>query len=527
MKQQTLAVAADQNAQYEQYRRPTRRDVFLTTMEQIVPWAELCEVIEPHYPKAGNGRPPVGLERMLRMYFVQHWFNLADAACEDALLDSTALRRFVGIDLGRERVPDATTLLKFRRLLEKHKLGEALFAKVGEVLQANGLKVGTGTIVDATIIGAPSSTKNKDKKRDPEMHQTQEGQAMVLRHEVAHRRGQPDRPGAQRGRHGGQRARQAPAARSAAWPGGSGLWRLRIRLAAGPDPFEGAGCSGLDQPEGSQGQRDRGARAHGQPREVEGARPGRARLRCRQAAVGLRARCATAAWPRTPRARSSRSGWPTSSWRAGACWHECVCMARRVRPMRGERANSRQLASQDTARAAIGHPCGYELQFAGLISFLPPPCERRMHHGHWHRPTPPRAARPARTRLSRLPRRRRDGQVAAALRLHLQGPPHGRPGRRDVQDVVHELRHRQRPLVRRRVPGAGPERDASATPTASTTPTCPARCRPPSRCGRCPAEPSSASCRKAPRGHPGGGVLPRLAGVAGQLAKLVEPEIPG
>lgn len=175
MKQQTLAMAADQNAQYEQYRRPTRRDVFLATMEQIVPWAELCSVIEPHYPKAGNGRPPVGLERMLRMYFVQNWFNLADAACEDALLDSTALRRFVGIDLGRERVPDATTLLKFRRLLEKHKLGEALFAKVGEVLQANGLKVGTGTIVDATIIGAPSSTKNADKKRDPEMHQTRKG----------------------------------------------------------------------------------------------------------------------------------------------------------------------------------------------------------------------------------------------------------------------------------------------------------------------------------------------------------------
>jgi len=176
MKQQTLAMAIDQNAEYEQYRKPTKRDVFLATMEQLVPWAELCSVIEPHYPKAGNGRPPVGLERMLRMYFVQHWFNLADAACEDALLDSTALRRFVGIDLGRERVPDATTLLKFRRLLEKHDLGKALFAKAGEVLQANGLKVGTGTIVDATIIGAPSSTKNKDKQRDPEMHQTRKGQ---------------------------------------------------------------------------------------------------------------------------------------------------------------------------------------------------------------------------------------------------------------------------------------------------------------------------------------------------------------
>ena len=176
MKQQTLAVAADENGGFEQYRRPTKRDVFLGTMEQIVPWAELCSVIEPHYPRAGNGRPPVGLERMLRMYFVQHWFNLADAACEDALLDSPALRRFVGVDLGRERVPDATTLLKFRRLLEKHKLGEELFARVGTVLQAHGLKVGTGTIVDATIIGAPSSTKNADKQRDPEMRQTRKGQ---------------------------------------------------------------------------------------------------------------------------------------------------------------------------------------------------------------------------------------------------------------------------------------------------------------------------------------------------------------
>jgi transposase, IS5 family len=176
MKQQTLAAAADQGARFEQYRRPTKRDVFLATMEEIVPWQELCAVIEPYYPKPGNGRPPVGLQRMLRMYFVQHWFNLADEACEEALLDSTALRRFVGIDLGRERVPDGTTLLKFRRLLEKHKLGEQLFATVGQVLQARGLKLGTGTIVDATIIGAPSSTKNEDKARDPEMHQTRKGQ---------------------------------------------------------------------------------------------------------------------------------------------------------------------------------------------------------------------------------------------------------------------------------------------------------------------------------------------------------------
>jgi IS5 family transposase len=176
MRQNTLAMAADQGTDFEQYRRPTRRDVFLATMEKIVPWSQLCEVVEPYYPKGVGGRPPVGLERMLRMYFVQHWFNLADVACEEALLDSTALRRFVGIDLGRERVPDGTTLLKFRRLLESNDLGAQLFAKVGEVLQGQGLKIGTGTIVDATIIGAPSSTKNMDKARDPEMHQTRKGQ---------------------------------------------------------------------------------------------------------------------------------------------------------------------------------------------------------------------------------------------------------------------------------------------------------------------------------------------------------------
>lgn len=176
MKQQTLALAADHSDSFARHRRPTRRDVFLATMERLVPWTELCSVIEPHYPKVGNGRPPVGLARMLRMYFVQHWFNLADEACEEALLDSTSLRRFVGIDLGRERVPDGTTLLKFRRLLEKHKLGEALFAKVGRVLQDKGMKVGSGTIVDATIISAPSSTKNAQGQRDPEMHQTRKGQ---------------------------------------------------------------------------------------------------------------------------------------------------------------------------------------------------------------------------------------------------------------------------------------------------------------------------------------------------------------
>ncbi len=161
MKQQSLAMAADQP--FEQYCKPTRREEFLKTMQVIVPWAALCEVIEPYYPKAGNARPPIGLERMLRIHFIQHWFNLADLSCEEALYDSASLRCFVGIDLGREPVPDATTILKFRKLVHDNKLGEALFARVGAVLQSKGFRVNTGTIVDATIIGAPSSTKNADK----------------------------------------------------------------------------------------------------------------------------------------------------------------------------------------------------------------------------------------------------------------------------------------------------------------------------------------------------------------------------
>lgn len=176
MKQQTLAMAADQGAGFETRRKRTRRDEFLDTMNSIMPWAELCAVVEPYYPKRGNGRPPIGLERMLRIHFIQHWFNLADFACEEALYDSTSLRRFVGIDLGCEAVPDATTLLKFRRLLETNKLGERLFAEVGRVLQASGMKLSNGTIVDATLISAPSSTKNEQKARDPEMHQTRKGQ---------------------------------------------------------------------------------------------------------------------------------------------------------------------------------------------------------------------------------------------------------------------------------------------------------------------------------------------------------------
>src|SRR5437764_2734233 len=171
MKQRTLAMMTG----FEQYTRKTRRAIFLEEMEQVVPWRELCALIEPFYPKPGNGRPPVGVERMLRIYFLQQWFNLSDPAVEEALYDSLAMRRFVDIDLGREPAPDETTVCRFRHLLEEHDLGRPLFDEVQRQLAAKGLKVATGTIVDATIINAPSSTKNADKARDPEMHQTKKG----------------------------------------------------------------------------------------------------------------------------------------------------------------------------------------------------------------------------------------------------------------------------------------------------------------------------------------------------------------
>ena len=135
-------------------------------MDRVVPWRELCAVIAPVYPRAGNGRRPIGLERMLRLHFVQHWFHLSDPAAEEALYDSLSMRRFVGIDLGCEPVPDETTILNFRHLLERHNLGKLLFNPVNEHLASRGLKVAGGTIADATIIAAPSSTKIEAKARD-------------------------------------------------------------------------------------------------------------------------------------------------------------------------------------------------------------------------------------------------------------------------------------------------------------------------------------------------------------------------
>ncbi len=166
-------------AEYAAKRKITRRDRFLAEMESVVPWARLLEALRPHYyPTAGQGpgRPPMGLERMLRRYFLQQWFGLADEALEDAVYDSQAFRGFLGLDLGREAVPDATTLLKFRHLLEAQGLTQTIFETINARLRERGLLMNQGTLVDATIIAAPSSTKNKEKARDPEMGHTRKGE---------------------------------------------------------------------------------------------------------------------------------------------------------------------------------------------------------------------------------------------------------------------------------------------------------------------------------------------------------------
>lgn len=153
----------------------TRRERFLAEMDAVIPWPHLLRLIEPHYPKAGNGTQPMPMERMLRIYFMQNWFNLSDPAAEDALYDSESMRRFAGIELAEDAVPDETTILRFRHLLEKHHLTEAIFAQIRSLLEQKRLLLKSGTIVDATIIAAPPSTKNAEQARDPEMHQTKKG----------------------------------------------------------------------------------------------------------------------------------------------------------------------------------------------------------------------------------------------------------------------------------------------------------------------------------------------------------------
>jgi IS5 family transposase len=171
MKQQTFASEA-----WSRKGKRTRRERFLAEMDAVIPWSRLIGLIEPHYPNTGKGRPPHDLERMLRIYFLQQWFNLSDPQAEDTIYDSESMRRFARVELGDDKIPDESTILRFRHLLEKHKITEAIFEAVGELLAEKRLMLRAGTIVDATIIAAPSSTKNETKTRDPEMKQTRKGQ---------------------------------------------------------------------------------------------------------------------------------------------------------------------------------------------------------------------------------------------------------------------------------------------------------------------------------------------------------------
>jgi IS5 family transposase len=170
MKQTTFASLA-----FAHKKKLTRRERFLQEMDAVVPWSRLTTLIAPHYPRAGNGRQPMPLETMLRIYFLQQWFNLSDPAAEDSLYDIESMRRFCGIELGDNAVPDETTILNFRRLLERHCLTEAIFKSVTRLLADKRLLLKSGTLVDATIVSAPSSTKNEDRSRDPEMSQTKKG----------------------------------------------------------------------------------------------------------------------------------------------------------------------------------------------------------------------------------------------------------------------------------------------------------------------------------------------------------------
>ena len=170
MRQETFT-----DIEYSFRKKKTKREEFLEIMDEIIPWDEWIDVIKPYYPEGRRGRRPIGIEKMLRMYLLQIWFNLSDPATEDAIYDSYAMRKFTGIDFISEAVPDETTLCKFRHLLEENGLNKLFFDAINRVMVQTGHMMKGGTVVDATIISAPSSTKNADKARDPEMHQTKKG----------------------------------------------------------------------------------------------------------------------------------------------------------------------------------------------------------------------------------------------------------------------------------------------------------------------------------------------------------------
>ena len=170
MKQESFS-----DMEYSCRKKKTKREEFLEVMDEIIPWDEWVEIIRPYYPTGKRGRPPIEIEIMLRMYLLQCWFSLSDEGVEDAIYDSYAMRKFMGINFFEQDVPDATTLLHFRHLLEAHGIGKLFFDAINRCLEQAGRMMRGGSIVDATLISAPSSTKNREKKRDPEMHQTKKG----------------------------------------------------------------------------------------------------------------------------------------------------------------------------------------------------------------------------------------------------------------------------------------------------------------------------------------------------------------
>ena len=249
------------DAEYAGKRKTTRREVFLAEMDQVVPWKSLLGLIEPFYPLAGRGRQPYPLETMLRVHLMQNWFGLSDPGMEEALYEVASMRQFARLTL-LGAIPDESTILHFRHLLEQNEIAPQILERVNAHLNRKGLLLKRGTMVDATIIEAPSSTKNASGERDPEMHQTKKGKRLALRDEGAHRRRRRLGAGAYGGDHPGQRIGRGASRPAAARQRKSGAWRCRLHRCRGA-------C-----PEGQGGLADRAqARAGQQDRQCQGAGP--------------------------------------------------------------------------------------------------------------------------------------------------------------------------------------------------------------------------------------------------------------
>ena len=265
----------------------TRRERFLAERDAVIRWSRLLALIEPHYPKAGQGRQPLGLEKMLRTYFPQQWFNLSDPQAEDAIYDSESMRRFARVELGEEAVPDETTILRFRHLLEQHGLTQAIFNSITGLLEERRRWLRSGTIVDATIIAAPSSTKNASASRDPEMKQTRKGRnwhfGMKL-HIGADKRGIVHTVRAT----AASIADITQSARSAAWAGARAVRRSSVLEGRRSRVSRGLGGALPDQPASYRAAAVERALADDQPGALADPGARRTRLSRGQATVGFR-----------------------------------------------------------------------------------------------------------------------------------------------------------------------------------------------------------------------------------------------